>query len=275
MLRSASTFAWSRALPLLALPGCLVSFNDYPLGDPQAAPLSETSSSHGGASAAGASVLPSTAGTSASGGTSADTGDAGRQPNPLMIDDFEDGDSAILVQQGRSGSWYAANDGQGIQTPRNGLPVMPSPLETPRGTSQHGAHTFGGPFASWGALIGTTFATSGNSPAPYDVSSYRGLRFWVRYGGALPSSVTKVRLVLRTPGTIVGGGCTVCGDHFGIEIPLTAQWVQFEVPFSTLQQIGYGRPLLTSPDLKRAMGLELQFPVNASFDFWIDDVELY
>lgn len=195
--------------------------------------------------------------------------------NPLMIDDFEDGDSAILVQQGRSGSWYAANDGQGMQTPRNGLPLTPSLLETPRGTSQYGARTFGGPFASWGALIGTTFASTGNSAVPYDVSAHQGLRFWVRYGGAFPNPTKQVRLGLRTPGTITGGGCTVCGDHFGTEIPLTAQWVKFEVPFATLRQIGYGRPLLNIPDLKHALGMELLFPVNVTFDLWIDDVELY
>jgi hypothetical protein len=285
VLRSVSTFVWSRALPLLALPGCLVSFNDYPLGDPEAAPASESSSDHGGASTAGASVLPSAG--SASGGTIAvATGHAGSQDstiggatavgsNPLMIDDFEDGDAAILVRQGRSGSWYAANDGQGIQTPRGGLPLTPTLLEPARGTSLHGARTFGGPFTGWGALIGTTFASSGNSGAAYDVSARQGLRFWVRSGGTFSNPAKLVRLALRTPGTVTGGGCTVCEDHFGTEIPLTAQWVQVQVPFSALRQSGYGRPLLPRPDLKQALGLELLFPANVAFDLWVDDVELY
>src|SRR3954466_109456 len=108
VLRSVSTFAWSRVLPLLALPGCLVSFNDYPLGDPQAEPANESSSDHGGASTAGASVLPRAG--SASGGTitvamghtggqDAMIGGTSAGSNPLLIDDFEDGDPAILVQQ--------------------------------------------------------------------------------------------------------------------------------------------------------------------------------
>src|SRR3954470_5775003 len=91
VLRSVSTFAWSRALPLLALPGCLVSFNDYPLGDPQVAP----------ASSAGETADVGPANSTLGGTTSVSS-------NPLLIDDFEDGDSAILQRQGRRGSWYVA-----------------------------------------------------------------------------------------------------------------------------------------------------------------------
>ncbi len=296
MRRKGPTLAWSRALLLLALPGCLVSFNDYPLGDPQDAPSStggksSTSgassggkvatggaggaSGRGGASSGGTSVLPtsgsSTAGDNDAGSPEPGTGGSATVPNPLLIDDFEDGNAAILAQQGRSGSWYVANDGKGMQTPPASL--SPSPLEPPRAASPHGAHTFGGPFLTWGALIGTTFASSGNTGIAYDVSGYQGVRFWVRYGGALPNPAKQVRFSLRTPATIMG--CTVCGDHFGAAIPLTAQWVQVEVPFATLKQSGYGRPVLGTPDLKHAMGMELLFPANVAFDLWIDDVEFY
>jgi hypothetical protein len=286
--------ACCRALLLLALPGCLVSFNDYPLGDPQSAPsssggksatstggkASSAESGGGGVSSGGTSVFPSS-GSSMVGENDAGSPDPGTGgsstvgPNPLLIDDFEDGDAAILVLQGRSGSWYVANDGKGQQTPPSGMPLAPSTLAPSRGASAHGAHTFGGPFLTWGALIGTTLASSGDSGVAYDVSSHQGVRLWVRYGGAFPNPAKQVRLNLRTPATITGGSCTVCSDHFGAAIPLTAQWVQVEVPFTGLKQTGYGRPLLGSPDLKRAMGIELLFPVNVAFDLWIDDVEFY
>ncbi len=291
MLRSVPTLAWSRALLLLALPGCLVSFNDYPLGDPQGAPAGggkgSSAGGSGGAAASGRGGVSSggsTAPTSGASSKAGDTNDAGGPgtagstgvvPNLLLVDDLEDGDQNILELQGRSGAWYAANDGRGTQTPSAGVPLMPSLLEPARGTSTHGAHTFGGPFPIWGALVATAFASSGNNPVAYDVSSYQGLRFWVRSGGMYPNAANKLRFNLRTPATIAGGGCTVCNDHFGADIPLTSKWVQVEVPLAMLQQRGYGRPSLPSPDLKHAMGIELVFGVDVTFDLWIDDLELY
>ena len=248
MPRRASSSACSCALWLLALPGCLVSFNDYPLGDPQAPPVSSVAS--------GAAETDSVA-------------------NPQLVDDFEDDDAAILGRQGRSGSWYVANDGRGQQTPPNGAALLPSPLEPPRAGSARGAHTFGGPFSSWGALIGTSFASSGAVGVAYDLSSYRGLRLWVRSGATSPGAAQRVRVNILTPATTQGGGCTICDDPFGVDIPLTAQWAQVEVPFSSLKQVGYGRPSLATPDLPHALGMQFVFVTNVSFDLWVDDIELY
>jgi Carbohydrate binding domain (family 11) len=107
------------------------------------------------------------------------------------------------------------------------------------------------------------------------LSGYQGLRLWVRSGATSAVAAKQVRLNLRTPGTVMGGTCTACSDHFGVEIPLTSKWTQVDVPFATLKQMGYGRPMLASADLTRALGIELLFPVNVSFDLWLDDVELY
>jgi hypothetical protein len=272
VLRLAFSSGWSRSLvPLLALPGCLVSFNDYPLGDPKLEPVA----SAGAAGTVGA--LPG-AGRATGGGSG--TGDGGAetstsQANPLLIDDFEDGNAAILPQQGRSGSWYVINDGRGTQTPPAGTPVMPSALVPARGASARGAHTFGGPFGSWGALLGTVFASTDEASTPYDLSGHQGLRLWVRTGATAGTAAKQVRLNLRTPATVTGGDCTACNDHLGAEIPLTAKWTQVEVPFTTLRQMGFGRPMLASVDLKRVLGIELLFPANVSFDLWVDDVELY
>lgn len=276
MLRLVHSFAWSCSLALLVLPGCLVSFNDYPLGDPKLEP--EVTAGRAGASGS-ASVLPSagssTGGSSASAGSSASGAPDMLAEPGLLVDDFEDGNAAILEQQGRTGSWYAANDGRGMQTPANGMPVTPSALVPARGASTRGAHTFGGPFATWGALIGTVFVSNDSTGLPYDLSSYRGLRLWVRAGTTAGAAAKQVRLNLRTPATVTGGSCSVCSDHFGAEIPLTAKWTRVDVPFSTLKQLGYGQPKLAAVDLQHALGIELLFPPNVSFDLWLDDVELY
>jgi hypothetical protein len=259
----------------------LVSFNDYPLGDPQTEPVTSGGSGFGGS----ATELPS-AGTEMGGGTTGgaaaaaggrEVADAGAPATLVVttrvVDDFEDGNAAILEQEGRSGSWYVANDGQGMQTPRQGMLVLPSSFDPPRGGSAHGVHTFGGPFPTWGALIGTTFAASGGGT--YDLRRYQGLRFWVRSGTMGPGSAKKVRFNLRTPATVMGGSCMICNDHFGADVPLTSQWVQIDVPLASLKQTGYGQPMLTTPDLAHAMGIELLFVTGVSFDLWIDDVELY
>jgi hypothetical protein len=255
-------------LLLFALTGCLVSFNDYPLGDPRAD--TEAGAGNGGSSAGSGGLPASGSGTGgkATGGSS--TGVSARE---LMIDDFEDGNQAILQQQGRNGFWYISNDGQGMQTPGADAPFTPSALVPARAGSGHGAHTYGGPFSSWGALIGAAFVSNAGTRAPYDLSAYRGFRLWLRSGGMLPAAANKVRFNLLTSATIVGG--TLCNDHFGADIPLTSSWTQIQVPFATLKQIGFGSPMGASVDTTHALGLELLFTTNVAFDLWLDDVELY
>lgn len=292
-----SSRLWSRLLPLAFLPGCLVSFNDYPLGelnDAQAGSGTGGSgnagtgaTTSGGASTAGgkgATGGTATAGTEASGGTSmteggADLGAAGASTfagiDPNLIDDFEDGDERISEVAGRSGSWYAGNDGKGMQTPANEQLLMPSTLSPARDASRRAAHTFGGPFQTWGALIGAALASSGNQAVPYDLSHHTGIKLWVRSGSTSPYAAKQVRLNLPTPATNQGGGCTVCNDHFGADIPLTSKWAQVSVPFSSLKQSGYGMPRLNSPDLTKVLSLQLMFPKSVSFDLWLDDIELY
>lgn len=269
-MRSTRSLISSGAALLLALPGCLVSFNDYPLGDPQAQPVSS-----GGSGADGGTSVLLGAGR-ATGGSSAVAGaPVAALVSRLVVDDFEDGNAAILEQEGRSGAWYVANDGRAMQTPRQGMLLLPSPLNPPRGGSAHGAHTFGGPFPSWGALIGIPFASRANEQVAYDLSGYEGVRLWVRSGTMAPGAANKVRFNLRTPATVVGGPCTLCSDHFGADVPLTSQWVHIDLPFASLKQVGFGQPTLTTPDLAHAMGIDLLFVTGVSFDLWIDDVELY
>ncbi|HVY31253.1 MAG TPA: carbohydrate binding domain-containing protein [Polyangiaceae bacterium] len=286
---------WSRLAPLALLPGCLVSFNDYPLGELNDAARAGAgagggsnagtgassssggkSTAQGGSSAAGTEA--STAGTSMTEG-GAELGAAGAATvsgtDPNLIDDFEDGDERIVEVAGRSGSWYAGNDGKGMQTPANEQPLMPSLLNPARDDSRRAAHTFGGPFPTWGALIGTSLAASGNQAAPYDLSHHTGIKLWVRSGATSLYAAKQVRLNLPTPATNQPGICTVCNDHFGADIPLTSKWTQVTVPLSSLKQTGYGTPRLNAPDLKQVLSLQLLFPKGVSFDLWVDDIELY
>lgn len=317
MPRSRSTLVWSRLVPLALLPGCLVAFNDYPLGERGSAgaasvgsgaggtPSSSTAGSGGGvdvdvavppppanssgnAGALGGSSATAgsgVGGSSPSGGGAEETsGGSGEQPSvggaapdvdPYLLDDFEDGDERIFEQQGRRGAWFVKNDGSGKQAPAPGDKALPSEFMLVRNGSTRGMHTSGGPFETGGATLGTTLAATDSGTTPYDLSVYRGLKLWVRSNAMSPAAAREVRLNLVTPATSPGGGCTVCGDHWGFVIPLTSKWVQVDVAFADVRQQGSGRPRLTTADLTSVTSLELQFPAKVSFDFWIDDIELY
>lgn len=266
-----------------------MSFNEYPLGElnddaPGGTGGASSNAGTGASSGKTAQGGSSTAGTEATGATSmteggADLGAAGASTfagiDPNLIDDFEDGDERIVEVAGRSGSWYAGNDGKGMQTPANEQLLMPSTLNPARGESRRAAHTFGGPFQTWGALIGASLDSSSGQATPYDLSKHTGIKLWVRNGSTSPYAAKQVRLNLPTPATNQGGGCTVCNDHFGAVIPLTSKWAPVTVPFSTLKQDGYGVPRLNTPDLKQVLSLQLMFPKGVSFDLWVDDIELY
>lgn len=272
---------------IFAVPGCLVSFADYPLGDLRGAASGGTAGDGGTTAAAGSTASES--GSSTSGGSDAsaagardaggadgtDGGASALGAAPSMIDDFEDGDGEILPNEGRRGAWYSDNDGTGTQTPRTNQALLPSLLNPARDGSKRGLHTSGGPFSSWGALIGTSLTSSRGAAQPYDLSRYSGIRLWLRSGGTSTTLAKRVRVNLLTPATTAGGGCSVCGDNFGAEAPLTSEWQLVEVLLSSMKQQGFGMPRLTSPDLKRVTGLQLAFPKNVSFDLWVDDIELF
>lgn len=247
-----------------------MTFEDYPVGDLRAAAQGDSGSSGsetpsgGGGSAGEAPAL--------AGGAPSDAGAPGATDAPTPLDDFEHQDSVILELDGRKGDWYSSNDGRGLQTPAAGADLLPSPLESARGESTHALHTFGGPFFTWGALVGASL----NESEAYDLSGYRGIRFWVRLGSSWGGAAVakQVRLNLTTAATSTGGPCTVCNDHFGADVPLTAQWTQIDLPLASLTQSGFGRPRLPL-DLSAVVDLQLTFPANIAFDLWVDDIVLY
>ncbi len=254
---------------LLASSGCLVSFDDYPLSTE---PLGGRAGAAGDMSDGG-----STAGDPGPSGGEGGVSGAPAQVAENVIDDFEDADQGILEQQGRRGSWYVVNDGRGTQSPPMNQPLLPTLLEEPRASSLRAVRTFGGPFAAWGALIGTDLSTGPTGAATYDLSAYRGVRVWLRSGSSptAAGAAARVRLNLPTRETNPGGGCSECNDHFGLDITLTTSWRQVVVPFASLRQVGFGRPLVQRADLSSVTGIQFLFGRNVTFDLWVDDLELY
>lgn len=189
-------------------------------------------------------ILPSPTG--GTGGTGAVTGESGAAgtptaTDPLLIDDFEDGNTQCVAT---SGFWYLVSDTTGVQEMT--FDVAPDwPTQA--------LHLRGGGFSQWGTALGLDIA--GSDPV-FDATAYSELRFYAR---AEPGSTTDIEVHILESDL-----------HFSAKVPLTGQWSEFVLPF--------GRMLSTAGDPTRPLDpaaiSAIQFFVlsDAEFDYWLDDV---
>jgi hypothetical protein len=183
------------------------------------------------------------------------------------------GTPSILMQGGRVGTWYTYNDGSatGTQTPAMSTACDPVVIAGGYCGFTRAQNTFGSGFTTWGAGIGFDLDNTGvGSRKPYNASAFTGIAFLAHGSNQVRFNVTES----ATIPTAQGGTCTTnCSDAHGTEISLTAAWVQYVVPFSTLAQVGWGTKAAFDP----ATILSVQFQVvqNTSFDFYIGDIGFY
>jgi len=214
-----------------------------------------------------------TSGTSAAGiagsagtGGSSTTNECQNTPIGMLalIDDFEDGDSRLIVADKRAASWVVFNDGTGQQQPRAGSSFPADRIPGGRGSSRFGLHTHGRKFSKWGAALSVEL-----SPRRcYDASAYAGISFWARGRASVRISVKMTQVV----GEEFGGSCLQdCYDGHGALRTFTKDWTRYELRWEDLAQSGFGTPLDFDPHSLYS----IEFAVAASqpsFDFWIDDV---
>jgi hypothetical protein len=203
-----------------------------------------TASAAGAASAAGSSESGGTTGGDGSGGAAAGTdagGDAGKTSSPLLIDDFEDGDT---IAQAPLGWWYPINDGTGTQ----GFGIEP----VSRGTaSVYALRTHGSGFKNWGAAVGVDL--TGGSPS-LNALGYRQLCFAARIEAG-SSSVIQVHLL---QGKL----------HYIQELSLSETWTRYCRPFGDFVTSAQ-EPLVPS----ELLSLQFFFAPGSPFEFWLDDIE--
>jgi hypothetical protein len=234
--------------------------------------------SHGGSSAtAGAATGGvSTAGSGGMRGCPMAVGDP-RQP---VIDDFSDGDPAILMRAGRDGGWYVTNDGQGTQMPPNDPTKPPKPESPGYDGTGFALHTQGSGFSIWGAGFGVSLSSAPDLRAcTYDVSPYTGVRLYLKGKVTGLDAAMHVHLVTQEVAELQNGGTCdplkeKCSDNFAYDIVgITANWKQFSIPFAVLKQAGWGTAKKLY--LNHVLNLEFTTGIDAEFDFWIDQVEFY
>jgi hypothetical protein len=194
-------------------------------------------------------------------------------PSANYIDNFEDGDAELLRNQGRTGRWFALNDGTGVQTPEPGK-VLPQDLSLslPNGGSTKGMHMTAQRFSGWGAVMRADFdITSDSQPKPYNLLAFRGVAFWARVEAG---SRTDIRFDL--PGKGTHDSCSACNDHFGIDLEdLTTEWRRYCLTFKNLRQMGFGDPQLSALDLTTVYGVQFRFETGPSTDVWVDSMRFF
>jgi hypothetical protein len=221
----------SRLLCWGALAGCLLSACDdgtLRAFEPQALGIS------GGSSVGGSRATPSAG--SAAGGAPV------KPTSPLLIDDFEDGDT---IAQKPLGWWYPVNDGTGTQ----GFGIEP----VSRGTaSVYALRTHGSGFDDWGAAVGVDL--TGESPS-LNALGYRQVCFVARVEAG-SSSLLQVHFLQG-------------GLHYIQELSFSEAWTRYCRPISEF--VTPAQKALAPSEL---LALQVFFPPGSPFEFWLDDVEL-
>lgn len=149
---------------------------------------------------------------------------AGGEP---MIDDFEDGTAEILENDGRVGAWA---HGHWI-TPAGQDPVFDGGFLTAECVEDAWCNTdwdMATPWGQWASIDVGLGLWDANGVNCYDASIYTGIKFKAKSMAADNS----LRVQLRTPDANADTGET----YQGTEIPLTTEWADYEVPFSSITQ---------------------------------------
>jgi len=196
--------------------------------------------------------------------------------DPNMIDDMEDGDGNICPNGGRTGGWYKVNDGYGTQALNPAYLIVGGRVD-----SIVAVQTTGSGFYDWGATLGVNLdGASVATRLPYDVSGHKGITFWARRGStSYPTSMTVEIVQQNTSKTGEGGTCgtsTSCSDHYAYTVTVGSTWAQYQLPFSSFYQSGWG--LVKARDLANVLGFEflIKYPQSSySFDLQIDDLAFY
>jgi hypothetical protein len=265
---------------------------DPTLPEPDVAGAGGTAPNGSGGSAAGGSGEPNggmTSGPTGGGGTSG-SGSTGGVPepgpepdggagapvvvvpdpvSPGLIENFEDGNNALLRNGERRGYWYTSGGPEGMITPTSDE-FETEALDPPNpmlDDSEQALHVIATDFSDTDsyAVAGVALNQDGDEKLSYaDAAMYAGISFWARSGSAEP-----MMIAFRIPTT----STEVDADHFGVEMEIAPEWTLYGVPFDDrLEQQGFGDPQTFDP----AEIEEIQFalaPGETGFDIVIDDIE--
>jgi hypothetical protein len=205
-----------------------------------------------------------TPGPAAPGGVCEPTHATGAAP---LIDDFEDGNSQCLVNDGRDGSWHVLRD----NSPDGQLSLQepPVPESGGREPSARAMHVSGSNFTEWGAGVGLELR---QQSLPYDASAHAGLKFWARGTGPVRVIFVQQDLASGTSCSSCGAPTPDCGQFYSTNVTLNGAWTEYTVPWAAVTQDPVGVTPFAPDQLTL---IKFESPAAESFEFWLDDVSFY
>ena len=163
--------------------------------------------------------------------------------SPLLIDDFEDGDSRAKEPLGW---WYPIND----KTSAQGFGIEPVSGGT---ASVYALRTHGSGFRGWGAAVGVSLLAEST---PLNPMGYGDVCFLARVEADIGAPI-QVHLLSAEE------------EHYIQEVTLSEAWTRHCLPL--VDFIGpSGAPLVPNA----LIALQLFFPTGSQFAVWLDDVSL-
>jgi hypothetical protein len=184
-----------------------------------------------------------------------------------LIDDFEDGNSQVLVRDGRNGVWHVFQDGsEGADISMTDPPV---PDSGGANGSRRAMHLSGSGFQDWGAGVGLELRSG---VLPYDASAHQGIRFWARGTPSLRLVFVQQDLATGDTCAACSGGSSECANFYGASAVLSDDWTEFTVPWSALSQSFAGSTAFGADQL---LMIKFEAPPADRFEFWLDDVSFY
>jgi endoglucanase len=194
----------------------------------------------------------------------------GKCPPDAVVDDMEDGDNQVKVHAGRGGYIYTYKDDAGATiTPGEQFTMSAGGANgSKRAARIHGKVGTG---ETVYAGVGFNFV---DPKGAWDGSRFSGIAFWAKVA---PGSANKVRVKIPDANTDPDGKkCSECYNDFGVDLVLSNEWKRYAVGFDSMsQEEGWGQPRPGGLDTSKMFGVQFQLrDAGASFDLWLDDIEL-
>lgn len=174
----------------------------------------------------------------------------------LVVEDVEDGDTAIRVAGGRSGGWYGYSDAGTVS-------LDPTAVGHVGGGMQI---AFAAVDSGWSGF-GFNFAGAGDKE-PYDASAFTGISFWIRADVATSLTFAVADVNTDPAGDI----CDECHDHWATSVSATTEWTQVTLHWSDLARGGWGTPATEAMIITQLIGLAWNVEAPGTVTVLIDDV---
>jgi hypothetical protein len=234
-----------------------------------------------GSADGGDGALPDSGTNRCTGLATAATGTAG------LIDNFEDGNTTLLPNEGRNGTWSLAGDPGCTLAPSPLVPQLPVATTT-KNTSNKALHVSGAGCTSYGftvttSLVANPISATENWECGYDVSAYDGIYFWATGTDAISVTVS-VGMLSTVPKRIGGDGTCEpasgggsCYDAWVSVNTISNNWQLVSFRWSDLMQAGWsGMAIPWNPKIVSEVAFSVgKDDTTTKADLWIDNVGFF